>query len=66
MNLLQIKTIRIISNGSLFLVDTNFIKFKVFKLIKKDLLNYDTKKTSQNYKKTKQVFNYVNKYLKKK
>ena len=61
MNFLQIKTIRIISNGSLFIVNSNFIKFKNFKLTKKDLLN--NKKT--NYKEGKKhLLKYKNKYLK--
>jgi len=62
MKFLQIKTIHVFSNGSLFLVNSNFIKFKGFKLIKTDLLS--SKKN--NYKEGKKHFlKYKNKYLKK-
>ena len=60
MNFLKIKTIYIFTNGCVFLVNTNFIKFKNFKLIKKNLLSNNTFK---NYKKIKYLFNYRNKYL---
>jgi len=61
MNFLQIKTIHVISNGSLFIISNNFIKFKIFKLTKKDLLSNN----KTNYKEGKKyLFRYKNKYLK--
>jgi len=63
MNLTKIKTICILSNGSLFLINNNFIKFKNFKLKKKDLLNSNTTKISKNYKIVRHSLNYASKYL---
>ena len=60
MNFLQIKTICVFSTGSLYLVDSNFIKFRIFKLMKKDLLSNN----KANYKTEKKNM-FKNKYLKK-
>jgi hypothetical protein len=62
MNFSKIKIIRIFSNGSLFLANNSFIKFKKFKLAKKDLLVSNN--TFKNYKEIKYLLNYTNKYLK--
>ena len=63
MDFTKIKTICILSNGSLFLANSNFIKFKNFKLIKKDLLSNNITKISKNYKEVRHSLNYVSKYL---
>jgi len=61
MNYFKVKIIRILSNGSLFIVNDSFIKFKNFKLTKKDLLTSNN--MFKNYKETKHLVNYINKYL---
>lgn len=61
MGYFKIKTIRILSNGSLFMINNSFIKFKIFKLTKKDLLTKSS--LFKNYKETKHLLNYINKYL---
>ena len=61
MKLLQIKTICVFSTGSLYLVNINFIKFRFFNLLKKDLLS--NRKTNYKVEK-KYLLKYKNKYLK--
>jgi len=59
---LKAKSIIILSNGSLILYRKNYIKFKLFKFVQKDLF---IKNTNQNFfSKTKQFLSYKNQYFK--
>ena len=62
MNFVKIKSVKVFSNGCLFLCYSNFIKFKFFTLMKKDLLALNKKKFTLQ-KETKQLLTYTRKYL---
>ena len=63
MNFVKIKSVKVFSNGCLSLCHSNFIKFKLFTFMKKDLLALNKKKILCK-KETKQLLTYTRKYLK--
>jgi len=59
---IKAKSIIILSNGSLILYRKNYIKFKSFRFVQKDLF---IKNTDQNFfSKAKQFLSYKNQYFK--
>lgn len=64
MHFIYIRTINICSNGSLFLSNKNFIKFKKIKFIKTPgFINNKKAQKTIVVSKTKHILNYAHKYL---
>ena len=65
MHSVQIRSVYVFATGSVVVVNNNFIKFKIFKFNKKDLLALNKNNVRRfNYKESKHFLNYLNKYFK--